>query len=134
MLTHRELTASIQNERKSPGRLSALCLWEVAGSKKGWEEAEDTGLPEASGRTAAPVLQWLARQCREDFGSWGWELELALWLQTSPWEGVWGLKRLSALASPQFPTIDPTELRTIMATRFWKSSCFWFLYSFNEHL
>ena len=102
MLTHRELTASIQNERKSPGRLSALCLWEVAGSKKGREEAEDTGLPAASGRTAAPVLQWLAWQCREDLRSWGWELELALWLQTSPWEGLWGLKRLSALASPQF--------------------------------
>lgn len=105
----RELTASIQNERKSPGGLSALRLWEVVGGKKGREKVEDTGVLAASGRTAAPRPQWLARQCNEGFGSWGWELELALWLQTSPWEGLWGLRRLSALAVCQLLILQGSE-------------------------
>ena len=54
----------------------------------------------ASGRTTAPCPPWLAWQCRGGLRSLG--LELAVRLQTSPWEGLRGLKRLSALASPQF--------------------------------
>lgn len=69
----RELTASIQNERKSPGGLSALRLWEVAGSKKGREKVEDTGVLAASGRTILSGWHGSAMRASDlGAGSWSW--------------------------------------------------------------
>ena len=127
-----ELTASIQNERKSWGwggdASLHLCLWEVRGQEGGAGEGQvrtqrgfSVSPPPCWGcLTAERVVRfltaWEGKRLSLWKGKWvrrataspssdGWHRstkEQRPLLQTGPWEILWGLRPLSAPSSPQF--------------------------------